>query len=217
MGRGQAKDHGEKRQALLKAAAAFFAANGYERASMNDLARACGVSKALVYHYFDGKEALLFAILKNHLERLAADVEQAAQTASSPDARLGQLIARIVALYEGADAQHRLQLETMASLTGAQQAELARLQKRIVEVMSAAIRDTAPDVFRADPALLRPTTMSVFGILNWMYIWFRPGGEISRSEYAALVTRMVLKGVSGAGSRDKNGPVPSFGSRSSKQ
>jgi hypothetical protein len=60
MPRGLARDHAEKRDALRRGAAAHFAAQGYERASMASVAAACGVSKALIYHYYDSKEALLF-------------------------------------------------------------------------------------------------------------------------------------------------------------
>ena len=60
MPRGLARDHTEKRAALRRGAAAHFATHGYDRASMASVAQACGVSKALIYHYYDSKEALLF-------------------------------------------------------------------------------------------------------------------------------------------------------------
>jgi microcystin degradation protein MlrC len=37
--------------------------------------------------------------------------------------------------------------------------------------------------------------MSLFGMLNWVYMWFRPGGPVSREEYADLATRLILEGV----------------------
>ncbi len=60
---GMARDHDEKRAALRKGAADYFAAHGYDRASMTGAAKHCGVSKALIYHYYASKEALLFDIL----------------------------------------------------------------------------------------------------------------------------------------------------------
>ena len=54
--------HAQARRRLLDAARTVFAARGYHAASMNDVARAAGVAKAGVYHYFAGKHALLEAL-----------------------------------------------------------------------------------------------------------------------------------------------------------
>jgi AcrR family transcriptional regulator len=67
--------HAEKRGCILAAARSLFARNGYHATSMNEVARACGLAKAAVYHYFTGKDALLKALHEGLLahaeERLA--------------------------------------------------------------------------------------------------------------------------------------------------
>ena len=70
MARTRAKDYDDKRDAMLHQAAVVFARDGYDRASMAQLAAECGVSKALLYHYYASKEALLFAIVESHLSDL---------------------------------------------------------------------------------------------------------------------------------------------------
>jgi TetR/AcrR family transcriptional regulator len=60
MARPRAADHDDKRQAILAAAATLFAEHGYDGTAMAEVARACGVSKALLYHShvpFPGREA----------------------------------------------------------------------------------------------------------------------------------------------------------------
>ena len=42
--------------------------------------------------------------------------------------------------------------------------------------------------------LLKPLTMSLFGMLNWNYMWFRPGGPLGREDYARLAVGLVLDG-----------------------
>ncbi|MEP1496455.1 helix-turn-helix domain-containing protein, partial [Pseudophaeobacter sp.] len=66
MARTIAKDHDEKRAQILKSAAKVFAEAGYDRASMTQLARQCGISKANIYHYYDSKEAVLFGLLDTY-------------------------------------------------------------------------------------------------------------------------------------------------------
>ena len=59
MARGLARDHDEKRAALRKGAAAYFATHGFDRASMTGAAKSCGVSKAPISHYWASTEDLL--------------------------------------------------------------------------------------------------------------------------------------------------------------
>ena len=47
-----AKDYDDKRRHILTVAAEVFAREGIARASMNEVARACGISKANIYHYY---------------------------------------------------------------------------------------------------------------------------------------------------------------------
>lgn len=56
MARSLANDHDEKRQAILDRSAQLVAEHGYDRACMNNIADAIGVSKALLYHYYAAKE-----------------------------------------------------------------------------------------------------------------------------------------------------------------
>ena len=70
MARTIAKDHDQKRGQILKSAAKVFAEQGFDRASMTQLARECGTSKANIYHYYDSKDAILFDILDCYLSEL---------------------------------------------------------------------------------------------------------------------------------------------------
>ncbi len=40
-----------------------------------------------------------------------------------------------------------------------------------------------------------PVTMSLFGMMNWVYMWFKEGGPISREDYARVATTLILEGV----------------------
>lgn len=186
MPRGIARDHDVKRAALRKGAAAYFARHGFDRASMAGAARECGVSKALLYHYHDSKEALLFDILEAHLAHLVKVVDMAA-----PEG-LPALVAAILEAYSDADAEHKLQLEALSALPKELQAPLIAAQRRLVDSLSAVLGQGRPDLA---PDALRAATMTVFGILNWFYMWHRPGKGLSRDEYAALAARFVEGGM----------------------
>jgi TetR/AcrR family transcriptional regulator len=41
--------------------------------------------------------------------------------------------------------------------------------------------------------------MSLFGMINWSYLWFRPEGPMTRAAYADLVTQITVDGISSLG------------------
>ena len=103
MARSRAKDHDDKREAMLHGAAIVFSRDGYDRASMAQLAGELGVSKGLLYHYYASKEALLFDIVQTHLAALVEVVEEADDPALDPEARLEALVAALLEAYRDAD------------------------------------------------------------------------------------------------------------------
>jgi AcrR family transcriptional regulator len=194
MPRTRAKDYDDKRAALLHRAAIVFARDGYDRASMAGLAAECGVSKALLYHYYASKEALLFDIIQGHLQELIDAVDQADRPELAPPERLQRLVSALLEAYRDADAEHRVQLNALGLLPVAEQQRLRAMERRLVEKFAGAIRAINPPAFDGG-VLLKPVTMSLFGMLNWAYMWFRDGGPVSRADYAELATRILVSGV----------------------
>jgi len=197
MARSIAPDYEAKRLAILKNAAGFFAKNGFDRSSMNELANVCGVSKALIYHYYNSKDALLFDIVNTHLTELVEVVKHADDKAARAEENLRAIVHAVLAAYLDADAQHKLQTEAMASLPADERAILADLQRQIVSIVSGALRAVTPEVYDARPEVLHPVAMSLFGMVNWFYMWNRPGKGMSREDYADLCTDLMLNGVEG--------------------
>lgn len=193
MARTRAQDYDEKRGAILKGAARLFAERGYAGASVKMIASACGISKALLYHYYSDKEAVLFDILHAHLHGLVAAVEAVEEGGAEPRARLEALCTALLEEYRDADAEHQVQLAALRLLPAERQEELKALERRLVDLFSGAIADLLPGL-RDDRTLLRPLTMSLFGMLNWHYLWFREGRGMTRADYAGLVADLIAAG-----------------------
>ncbi len=194
MSRPRAADHAIKRQAILNRAAELFADRGYAGTSMAEIAEACGTSKALLYHYYDSKEELLSDLLQVHFEKLEAAVAAADRGGLAPPERLKALVRGLLDAYAGADALHKVQINDLARLPLTRQEALKAYERRLVARFSGAIADINPRLARKR-AVLVPVTMSLFGMINWSYLWFREGGAMSRAEYADLVAQMTIDGV----------------------
>lgn len=195
MARTRARDFEEKQQGILAAAAAVFAEQGMERASMAQIAGHSGVSKALLYYYYPSKDVLIFEIIHSHLVDLEAAVAAALDERLAAEAQLGALVGAVLEKYRGADDAHKVQLVGMATLTDAQRETIRQVERKIVRHFSGVLRRINPELDKPDRPLLMPVTMSLFGMMNWVYMWFRDGGAISREDYAALATTLVLDGI----------------------
>lgn len=193
MARPRAADYDGKRKAILERSAKLFAKNGYDRTSMAEVAAACRVSKALLYHYYVSKDELLFDILKSHLEDLI-NALRAVEENLAPRQRLRALVGALLEAYKDADHQHKIQINELSKLAASKRQQLIALERELVVIFSNAIGAVNGTV-GASPRLLKPVTMSLFGMMNWHYMWFREGGPMSREEYADLATQLLVEGA----------------------
>lgn len=196
MARTIASDHEEKRAQILRSAAKIFSTEGFDRASMTMLAKECGISKANIYHYYDSKDAILFDILESYLRMLRDRVCEIDLTGLSPEESLRKVIHETLQAYRGADHEHRVQINGVSKLPPEQQRIVRAYQRDMVVFVSDIIRAAAPDAL-ADGEKLRSVTMSVFGMLNWYYMWNTGAGPEAREDYAKLVADLTLKGIPG--------------------
>jgi AcrR family transcriptional regulator len=83
-----------RRIEICQTAAQIFHDRGYHATAVSDIARALGITKAGLYHYFESKEALLFEITTYGLDRVRDDVIVPARAIRDPGSRLRQLVVR---------------------------------------------------------------------------------------------------------------------------
>ncbi|MEK9935054.1 MAG: TetR/AcrR family transcriptional regulator [Rhodobiaceae bacterium] len=186
MPRRRAVSYDAKLEHIRDTAAGLFARDGFSRTSMAELAAACGVSKALLYHYFDSKEALLFDILRAYLRDLERIVDIDAATAANARDHLRDLIAALLRQYREAGNTHKLLTFEMPVLPAEQQAELRAAERRIMARFELALAAAATEAGRTSP-LDGPRAMMLFGTLNWTYTWFREDGRLSLDAYCEMV------------------------------
>ena len=194
MPRGRAAGYDTQRELILARAAELFAERGYSATSMNEVARACGVSKASLYHYVDDKYRLLVEITQGHIDRLRALVaDEADQTATSPDARLRELIVRFMAAYADAQAEHRVLTEDVRFLPAADRRRVLDGERKVVAAFADAIAAVRPELRASE--LHKPLTMLLFGMMNWMFTWLKPRGELSHADLAPVVAALFFGGL----------------------
>jgi AcrR family transcriptional regulator len=197
MARPKSASHELKRDEILDIAAQCFAEKSYPAASMNDIAAACGTSKARLYHYYESKEAILFDLLDRYTQRLLAlvgQVEATAQRRNLDDrAALHELIRSFLHEYETSATRHVALLHDTKFLGEAQRDEVLNRQRDVVSAVTRFLRRAYPQ--RLDERNQTAVTMMLFGMINWTFTWLRPGGAMSYAAFADEVIAMLERGL----------------------
>ena len=193
-----AKDYDTKRGKILTAAAHVFAHHGVTSASMAEVAATCGISKGNIYHYYDSKLAILFEILDSYLSRLQGRIIAIKLDSGDVAGSLEILCAEILDAYEGMDDEHKIQTEGIPLLPEDQQIVLKGYQRDMVHHVETFL-SAANKSLQSNPQTRRAATMSVFGMLNWFYMWNTHNDADGRAAYAKTVAAMTMGGVQALG------------------
>jgi AcrR family transcriptional regulator len=180
-------------ESLLAVAVEVFGERGYDGTSMDDLARAAGITKSSFYHHVKGKEELLGRSLDRALGGLFAALETAESGSAPAVVRLEQLLRDSVAVLV-AELPHVTLLLRVRGNTETERAALARrrdFDRRVTALVGAAI-DEGDLRAGADPAL---TSRLLFGLINSLTEWYRPGGGLGEAALADGVVDLALRGL----------------------
>jgi AcrR family transcriptional regulator len=186
-------DFDRRRDGLLAAAARVFAARGFHRTSMRDLARASRMSLAGMYYYVEGKEDLLFEIQKGSFERVRRGAEEATVGAGTAEEKLQAFIRHHVQFFASHMDEMKVLSHEAESLTGAPLEEVRRLKRAYVGLcldLLAAV-DAEDGGHRMDRHVAAYT---LFGMMNWIYTWYDPAGPVGVEELAESICRLFLNG-----------------------
>ncbi|WP_284614304.1 TetR/AcrR family transcriptional regulator [Aquabacterium humicola] len=183
----------DQRETILAQAAALFARQGYTATSMNEVAAACGISKPTLYHYVRDKHELLLSVAEAHVARLEALVAAVAVEQLAPRARLQALVSRFVLAYADAQHEHRVLTEDVKFLDAEARERVLAGERRVVAAFADAVHALRPEL--AEAALAKPLAMLLFGMINWMFTWLKPGGRYDHAAMAPVVVDLFLGGL----------------------
>jgi AcrR family transcriptional regulator len=182
-----------QRDAILRAAARLFRERGFADTGMRDIAEAAALSAANLYHYFDGKNELLYYCQDRALDRMLAAIAAARRASRSAADRLRLVLTAHVRTLlddiEGATAH--LQIE---SLPPALRGRIVRKRDRYERALRRLIADggRSGELVDMDPAIV---ARAMLGAMNWTVTWFRPGGADTADAIGDVIARFLTRGI----------------------
>jgi len=192
MARPRADNYEQRRQEILDTAATMFAEHGYDGTSIADIAQRCGVSKALLYHYYSSKDALLYDMLHTHCQILVNTATTALAKSDEPESQLQHLVRALMTLYMSSRERHIVLLNNLHCLSDEQQATIKGLEKQVLQTIKDILSKLRPDL---NESMRTSLAMYLMGAINWTYTWFKPTGPISERQFADVATTVFLNGI----------------------
>ncbi|QKJ20112.1 TetR/AcrR family transcriptional regulator [Microbacterium hominis] len=184
---------GYDRAQVLEAAVALFIEQGYDATSVADLAARLGVTKSALYHHFAAKEQLLALALDEALDALEGVLDEPAATAGTPVERVDAVLRGAVRVLVDRLPYVTLLLRVRGN-SDIERAALARrraFDHRVTELVAAA---QAAGQVRADIDSAVATRL-IFGMVNSLTEWYRPGGPVDAERLAHDVVATALDGL----------------------
>lgn len=183
----------ERLERLLSTAAEVFAAKGYHSTTMRDLSRATGMSLAGMYYYVQGKDELLAMIQERCFQRVLDGAQEAVAAGSDPVDSLRRLIRHHMTFFTEHMPEMKVLSHEADSLTPERRRPIDQLKRHYVNLMVELLGAAAPELEeRIDP---RVAGLSLFGMMNWIYTWYKPDGDVAPPALADQVTDLYLRGL----------------------
>lgn len=185
----------EKREAVFDTAARLFREQGFDSASLHELAELLNITKPTVYYYVKSKDDLLYQIKCMAQERVVEMFEEAAALAGNGYERLRHAMIAYAAFMT-------TDYGVCLSIVPARHMERANLDlfykgvtktnKMLTQMIETGVADGS--LVASDHSLVIRT---LFGSLNWTGMWYKPGVGLTPEKLAEKQVDILLNGIRG--------------------
>lgn len=194
MARPQSPDYDDRKQIILDHAARIFATEGFHKAAISQITKACGISKSLIYHYYSSKQEILYHAMIDHVKELDKLAKEVMAESLPAEETLRKIIRRYLSIYESTVSQHHILINELGALTPEQKNEVVAIQNSVVCAFADLAEQLSPTALTKHKAKTA-VSMLMLGMINWTYIWFKPDGDLSSGQVANIISDMFIGGL----------------------
>jgi len=193
----------DSRQEILRTAARLFQQRGYDATSMNDVAAALKLSKGGLYHHFQSKDEILYEIMNHAMEITQERVLNPVRSIADPEERLRALIRlHIEVVLSPRDREITVMLHENHPLPPALRKRINIRKKDYIhfleglmaEVQNAQVHNKAQSPAKAKVSP-RAAAFALLGMINWIYQWYKPEGELQAQNLIPQFTELIFGGI----------------------
>jgi AcrR family transcriptional regulator len=194
----------DSRQDILRTAARLFQQRGYDATSMNDVAAALKLSKGGLYHHFQSKDEILFEIMNHAMEITQERVLDPVRRIADAEERLRALIRlHIEVVLSPRDREITVMLHENHPLPPALRKRINARKKDYVHFLENLMAEVQRDFQKKLPPAPsgrgrvspRAAAFALLGMINWIYQWYKPEGNLQAQNLIPQFTELILGGI----------------------
>jgi TetR/AcrR family transcriptional regulator, cholesterol catabolism regulator len=190
----------DSRQEILRTAARLFQQRGYDATSMNDVAAALKLSKGGLYHHFQSKDEILFEIMNHAMEITQERVLAPVRAIADPEERLRALIRRhMEVVLSPRDREITVMLHENHPLPPALRKRINQRKKEYIHFVEGLIAEVQSKGQRTRQTKCavspRAAAFALLGMINWIYQWYKPEGELQATNLIPQFTELLFGGI----------------------
>jgi AcrR family transcriptional regulator len=179
----QTERQAARRRTIINEAAKLFDADGFSQTSLDAIASSAGIAKPTLYHYFKGRDEILYEIHADFLDHAMKDLSERRAQNLSPRRTLFGVVVDTISLMATHPGHVRVFVEHYRDLPTPLRARIAKRRDEYFQDVRRVIDEgIEAGEFRAIDSTM--ATLALFGMCNWSYQWFRADGPRS-AEYVA--------------------------------
>jgi len=186
----------DSKQEILRAAARLFQQQGYDATSMSDVAAALNLSKGGLYHHFQSKDEILFDLMMNALDITQERVIDRVLDIVDPEERLRKAIRlHVGVVLSGRDREVTVLLHENHPLPPSLRKQVNARKKEYIHFLENLIGEVQKARGSTRPVTARVATFALLGMINWIYQWYKPEGQLDAEQIAQQYTEIFFAGA----------------------
>ncbi|MBF0353375.1 MAG: TetR family transcriptional regulator [SAR324 cluster bacterium] len=186
------KKQTNRRHALVQAAAKLFYKNGYERSTVRELAQDVGIQSGSLFHHFETKEDILFAVMEEVILRITGRLWMASQKPEDPKEKIRLLIkTELQAILGDAHDAMYVMVYEWGSLSPQKSKEILKLRNVYESIWRDALNaGKDAGLIQHDTFVLR---RFLTGAMSWTIFWYEPGGKMDLDTLVEQALLLIMK------------------------
>jgi len=182
----------EKRlSSILQAASKVIAKDGFEGASVRDVAARAKIGLSGIYYYFRNKDELLYLLQRHTFETLVKSLLVKLEKAKTPDERLKAVVENHFEFFAGNMDELKVCVHEIGSLSGKYYQEVLKIRQDYHKLVRSIVAESVgKSKQKTDLA-----TLYLFGSMNWTYMWYDPKKNKSVDMLSKNLLDLFLNGV----------------------
>ncbi|WP_028390760.1 TetR/AcrR family transcriptional regulator [Bacillus cihuensis] len=185
----------ELKEQIINTSLFLFEKHGFHGVSVNQIVKASGTSKGGFYHHFQSKDELLFVIHDYFISYVLTNAEKAIVSSTYPTDKLQKIIKSFVTVFDLYKAHISVFYQESTYLKPKYEETIKQKRQTYRDLIFAVIQEGI-DLGEFRPEIsVSIIGMSIIGMINWSYKWYKKDGEKTIEEIADMYVDFILQSL----------------------